>query len=53
VLAPERWESYRKLRGEAQHHEAMANPLLALERKRKWKRIHKAARDIYKSPKHR
>src|ERR1035441_1321754 len=53
ALAPDRWESYRKLRGEAQRHEAMADPLLALERKRKWKRIHKAARDIYKSPKHR
>jgi ribosome biogenesis GTPase len=52
-LAPERWQSYRKLRGEAQRHEALADPLLALERKRKWKRIHKAARDIYKSPKHR
>ena len=52
-LAPERWESYRKLRGEAQWHEAMADPLLALERKRKWKRLHKAAKDIYKSPKHR
>jgi ribosome biogenesis GTPase / thiamine phosphate phosphatase len=52
-LAPERWESYRKLRGEAQWHEAMADPLLALERKRKWKRLHKAAKDIYKSPKYR
>jgi ribosome biogenesis GTPase len=52
-LAPERWESYRKLRGEAQRHEAMADPLLALERKRKWKQLHKAAKDIYKSPKHR
>jgi ribosome biogenesis GTPase len=52
-LAPERLESYRKLRGEAQWHEAMADPLLALERKRKWKRLHKAAKDIYKSPKHR
>jgi hypothetical protein len=37
----------------AQRHEALADPLLALERKRKWKQIHKAARDIYKSPKHR
>jgi hypothetical protein len=27
--------------------------LLALERKRRWKQLHKAARDIYKSPKHR
>ena len=53
ALAPDRWESYRKLRGEAQRHEALADPLLAQERKRKWKQIHKAARDIYKSPKHR
>ena len=53
ALAPERWESYSKLRGEAQRHEALADPLLALERKRKWKQMHKAARDIYKSPKHR
>jgi ribosome biogenesis GTPase len=53
ALAPERWESYRKLRGEAQRHEALADPLLAQERKRKWKQMHKAARDIYKSPKHR
>lgn len=52
-LAPDRWESYRKLRGEAQRHEALADPMLALERKRKWKVLHKAARDIYKSPKHR
>jgi ribosome biogenesis GTPase / thiamine phosphate phosphatase len=41
-LAPERWESYRKLRGEAQWHEAMADPLLALERKRKWKQVSEA-----------
>ncbi len=52
-LAEERWESYRKLRGEAQRHEAMADPLIALERKRKWKQIHKAVREIYKSGKHR
>jgi ribosome biogenesis GTPase len=53
ALAPERWQSYRKLRGEAQRHEALADPLLALQCKRKWKQMHKAARDIYKSPKHR
>lgn len=53
ALGPERWESYCKLRGEAQRHEALADPLLAQERKRKWKQLHKAARDIYKSPKHR
>ncbi|MGD0771747.1 MAG: ribosome small subunit-dependent GTPase A [Candidatus Solibacter sp.] len=52
ALSPARWESYRKLRGEAQRHEALADPLLALERKRKWKQIHKAQRDIYKSGKH-
>jgi ribosome biogenesis GTPase / thiamine phosphate phosphatase len=52
-LAPERWESYRKLRGEAQRHETMSDPLLALEHKRKWKNMHKAAKEIYKSPKHR
>ena len=52
-LTEERWESYRKLRGEAQRHEALADPLLAMERKRKWKQLHKAVRDIYKSPKHR
>jgi ribosome biogenesis GTPase len=51
-LAEERWESYRKLRGEAQRHEALADPLVALERKRKWKRIHKAVKEIYKAPKH-
>ncbi|MCX6626197.1 MAG: ribosome small subunit-dependent GTPase A [Candidatus Solibacter sp.] len=53
ALAPDRWESYRKLRGEAQRHEALANSSLALERKKKWKQIHKAAKEIYKLPKHR
>lgn len=53
ALDAERWESYRKLRSEARRHEALADPLLALERKRKWKAIHKAARNIYRSPKHR
>jgi ribosome biogenesis GTPase / thiamine phosphate phosphatase len=48
ALAPERWESYRKLRGEARRHEALADPLLALERKKKWKQIHKAQREIVK-----
>ena len=52
-LANDRWQSYLKLRGEAERHEALADPLLALERKRKWKRIHKAVKDIYKSPKYR
>lgn len=52
ALGPERWESYRKLRAEAQRHEALADPLLAQQRKRKWKQIHKAQRQIYKHGKH-
>jgi ribosome biogenesis GTPase / thiamine phosphate phosphatase len=44
-----RWASFRKLRAEAEFHEAMADPLAALERKRKWKAIHKQARAINKS----
>jgi ribosome biogenesis GTPase len=40
-----RLASYRKLQGEARHHEVMTNPLAALEQKRKWKIIHKAARN--------
>ena len=39
-----RLASYRKLQGEARHHEVLTNPLAALEQKRKWKIIHKAAR---------
>lgn len=37
VIAPERWQSYRKLLGEARHHEQLAEPLLAQEAKRKLK----------------
>jgi len=44
-----RWASFQKLRAEAEWHEAMADPLAALERKRKWKAIHKQARAINKS----
>jgi ribosome biogenesis GTPase len=39
-----RLAGYHKLRAEAQWHESQADPLAALERKRKWKIIHKAAR---------
>ena len=53
ALAPDRFASYAKLRREAQHHETLTDPLAALERKRKWKNIHKAVRDLYKLPKHR
>jgi len=44
ALDPERLANYRKLQGEARWHEALTDPLTALERKRKWKAIHKAAR---------
>lgn len=45
----DRWASFQKLRAEAEWHEAMADPLAALERKRKWKAIHKQARAFNKS----
>jgi ribosome biogenesis GTPase len=44
-----RWASFQKLRAEAEWHEAMADPLAALERKRKWKAIHKRARAFSQS----
>ena len=44
-----RWASFRKLRAEAQWHETLTDPLAALERKRKWKAIHKQARAFSKS----
>jgi ribosome biogenesis GTPase len=44
TLAADRLSSYRKLQGEARRHELLADPLAAQERKRKWKVIHKAAR---------
>lgn len=44
-----RWSSFQKLRAEARYHDAMADPLTALDRKRKWKAIHKQARAISKS----
>jgi ribosome biogenesis GTPase len=43
-----RWENYRKLLAEARRHEALADPLAGLERKRRWKQIHKQVREIYK-----
>ena len=50
-LAAERWQSYRKLLGEARRHELMSDPLAALEQKNRWKAIHKAQRKFYKSRK--
>jgi ribosome biogenesis GTPase len=44
-----RLESYRKLLAEARRHERLADPLAALEQKRKWKALHKAAKRMYKS----
>ncbi len=43
-LDPARLAGFRKLQGEALHHQALTDPLTALERKRKWKVIHKAMR---------
>lgn len=44
-----RWASFQKLRAEAEWHETTTDPLAALERKRKWKAIHKQARAFQKS----
>ena len=44
AIARERWESYRKLCREAQHHEIIANGFAAREQKRQWKIVHKAHR---------
>ncbi len=48
TIASERWQSYRKLLGEARRHELLADPLQAQEAKRKLRRMHKAHRDYYK-----
>jgi ribosome biogenesis GTPase len=44
VLSLERWESYGKLQREIAAYEARHNPLLAAERRRHWKVIHKSVR---------
>jgi len=44
AVSEERLNSFHKLQREARHHEIMADPLAAQERKRKWKIIHKAMR---------
>ncbi len=48
-LHADRWANFQKLRAEAEWHDAMTDPLSALERKRKWKAIHKQARAFNKS----
>ena len=45
----DRWASFQKLRAEAEWHQALSDPLAALERKRKWKAIHKQARAFNQS----
>jgi ribosome biogenesis GTPase len=47
-IEPERWESYRKLLAEAHRHELMADPIAALEEKRKLRRMHKAIKRHYR-----
>jgi ribosome biogenesis GTPase / thiamine phosphate phosphatase len=47
-VAADRLASFQKITAEAKWHEAMTDPLAALERKRKWKAIHKQARAIAK-----
>jgi ribosome biogenesis GTPase len=48
-LDPGRWESYRKILAETRRHERLADPLAALEEKRKWKAISKAQREHHQS----
>jgi ribosome biogenesis GTPase len=44
TLAVERWESYRKLQREVAAYEARQDPVLAAERRRRWKMITKSVR---------
>ncbi len=48
-IGADRMESYRKLAAEARHHEVMSDKFAALEQKRQWKVMHKAAKKMYKS----
>ena len=47
-IAPERWESYRKLLGEARRHERMTDRLAEQEHKRKMKVMFRAQKEHYK-----
>ena len=49
ALPAERWQSYRKLLGEARRHELLSDRVAAQERKRHIKRVHRAVRQFYKS----
>jgi hypothetical protein len=48
LIAEERWQSYRKLLGEARRHEEMTNPLAADKRKRWIRQVHRRMRQMYK-----
>lgn len=48
ALAEDRWESYRKLKAEAHRHEALADARIALEDKRKLKRLMRGVREHYR-----
>lgn len=48
VLAPDRLAGFHKLRRELEHHERGADPLANAELKRKWRAIHKGAREHIK-----
>jgi ribosome biogenesis GTPase len=48
-LSTERFESYRKLRRELRYLERKQDVFARIEENRKWKRTHKAARQLYKN----
>jgi ribosome biogenesis GTPase / thiamine phosphate phosphatase len=47
-LSSERFESYLKLRRELEHLVRKQDVFARIEENRRWKRLHKAARDLYK-----
>jgi ribosome biogenesis GTPase len=49
AIGEERWKSYRKLLGEARRHEEMSDRVVAGERKKKIKAIHRAMREFYRN----
>ena len=49
TLGAERFESYLKLRRELGYLERKQDVLGRIEEKRKWKQLHKAARELYRS----
>lgn len=49
TIGADRMASYRKLAAEARYHESKTDKFAALEQKRKWKTIHKAVKQMYKS----